>query len=85
MEIGTEEEPYIIEPLEDPVPNEEPVEAPEPVKEPEAEPVPAGQVPRAAVITCPRSGAGCVPAGWTTYVPQLGHELEARSRSRRGD
>lgn len=35
MDIGTEDEPYIIEPVTDPVPHEAPVEVPE------YEPVPA--------------------------------------------
>lgn len=45
MEIGTEEPAIVIEPLEDPVPQETPAEPePEPVPveaEPEKEPVPA--------------------------------------------
>ena len=42
MDIGKESEPYVIEPLEDPVPNREPAPAPEePVYAPDREKVPA--------------------------------------------
>jgi hypothetical protein len=39
MEIGKEDAPYTIEPIEDPVPKEAPT--PEPIEEPEPELVPA--------------------------------------------
>lgn len=42
MDIGKESEPYVVEPIEDPVPNREPAFAPEePLVAPDREKVPA--------------------------------------------